>query len=144
MLHSNRDAQLDHLTRSGIPCECCGRAIPQFKPQARRLTPDGLHYTEIVRRFSGHIDHKVPLWKVTHVEERERIKYFGPGNLQILCEKCHAIKTAREATERAHYARLAQKSSTGQKSKPSKRIMRSRGFDKRFRRKLSGQVTRRL
>jgi 5-methylcytosine-specific restriction protein A len=38
------------------------------------------------------VDHRIPLWQ------------GGPdtdGNLQCLCHDCHAIKTAREAGERA-------------------------------------------
>jgi hypothetical protein len=121
-------------------CKC---AIPQFKPHARRVSQDGHHFTEIVRRFCGHIDHKVPLWKVVGIEPQERIKYFGPLNLQILCEECHTKKTSREAAERAHYKRLATKSfAPAEKGKRriGNRLMRSRGFDNRFRRKMNGKV----
>lgn len=49
------------------------------------------------------VDHVVPIWKVLLTVPLElRRPYFGPDNLQLLCEvPCHKEKTRREATERA-------------------------------------------
>lgn len=53
------------------------------------------------------VDHRVPLWEVADLSDDERRWYFGPGNLWLLCPKCHKAKTRREAARRAHERRMA-------------------------------------
>jgi hypothetical protein len=62
---------------------------------------------EIYRTSSLEVDHRVPLWEVADLPDEERRWYFGPGNLWLLCPKCHKAKTAREAARRAHERRMA-------------------------------------
>lgn len=52
------------------------------------------------------VEHRVPLWKVRHLPDAARIKYYGPENLWLNCETCHKRKSKREAAERAHGYRL--------------------------------------
>lgn len=53
-------------------------------------------------------DHRIPLWKAPRAGEwSRRIWYWSISNLQTLCSACHFAKTAREAAERAHHNRLA-------------------------------------
>ena len=49
----------------------------------------------------GELDHRVPLWKVRDLPPDERRSYYGPDNIWLLSNACHAAKTAREAAERA-------------------------------------------
>lgn len=46
------------------------------------------------------VDHVRPLWSLTTVERYE-LRWWLPGNLQLLCPECHKGKTAREARDRA-------------------------------------------
>lgn len=50
------------------------------------------------------VDHVVPLWNLT-VAERLELKWWLPFNLQLLCDRCHAVKTKREAGRRAEIRR---------------------------------------
>lgn len=52
------------------------------------------------------VDHRVPLWSVASLPDGERRPYFGPANLWLLCPRCHKVKTAREAADRAAQRRL--------------------------------------
>jgi 5-methylcytosine-specific restriction endonuclease McrA len=52
------------------------------------------------------VDHIKPLWSLT-AQERKELKWWLPFNLQVLCRECHAIKTKREAGERAAIRRAA-------------------------------------
>lgn len=56
------------------------------------------------------VDHRVPLWEVADLPDDERRWYFGPGNLWLLCPRCHKAKTRAEAARRAaeRRAQLAQ------------------------------------
>jgi hypothetical protein len=46
------------------------------------------------------LDHIVPLWKVAKMPlERQTIRWWLAGNLQLLCVPCHRAKTALEAKE---------------------------------------------
>lgn len=50
------------------------------------------------------VDHVIPLWKVATLEPRRvdhPLRYWMPGNLQLLCAPCHRAKTKAEAAERA-------------------------------------------
>jgi hypothetical protein len=64
--------------------------------------------TLIERQSMLVVDHVEPLWRVLLTVPLEgRRPYFGPDNLQLLCEApCHKEKTRREATERAELRRL--------------------------------------
>lgn len=61
------------------------------------------------REIDLELDHDVPLWRVAHLPDEERIKYFRIENLRLRCRECHKAKTAREAAERAKLKRLARK-----------------------------------
>lgn len=111
-------------------CKWCDRAIPVLidgkKSTQRMWHPDCAHefnlhtrpdqqFMHLVRRdgrvcqtcrqnpidYILEVDHRVPLWSVAHLPDEERRWYFGPGNLWLLCTRCHALKTRREAGERA-------------------------------------------
>jgi len=61
-----------------------------------------------------YVDHVKPLWSLT-AEERKELRWWLPGNLQLLCGPCHAVKTRREAGDRA--ARRRARKTDGQSSK---------------------------
>lgn len=61
---------------------------------------------DIWRTSALEVDHRVPLWEVADLPDLERRWYFGPGNLWLLCAKCHKAKTSREAARRAHERRM--------------------------------------
>lgn len=61
---------------------------------------------DIERACALEVDHKVALWTVAHLPDDERRWYFGPGNLWLLCPRCHKAKTKREAAERAAQRRF--------------------------------------
>lgn len=48
-----------------------------------------------------HLDHIVPL-----IESNGDLSHWKMENLQTLCQNCHKIKTAQEATERANRRKL--------------------------------------
>jgi 5-methylcytosine-specific restriction endonuclease McrA len=64
-------------------------------------------YQEIERVCALEVDHKVPLWSVAHLPPDERRPFFGPGNIWLLCPRCHKDKSRREAAERAAMKRAA-------------------------------------
>lgn len=51
------------------------------------------------------VDHIKPLWSVRDLPDEERLPFFGPDNLQLLCGEHHKEKTSREAGERARLKR---------------------------------------
>lgn len=61
---------------------------------------------DIWRASALEVDHRVPLWEVADLSDEERRWHFGPGNLWLLCPKCHKAKTRREAARRAHERRM--------------------------------------
>lgn len=65
-------------------------------------------YSEVLYVSLWHVDHKVPLWKVTHMPDLQRLEYFKLANLITRCHICHARKTKGEAAERAKFDRRAQ------------------------------------
>lgn len=68
------------------------------------LRDDGRYDYVMLKVISlWHVDHRVPLWKVAHMPDLERIEYWKIGNLQTLCEVCHTFKTSAEAAEKAKY-----------------------------------------
>lgn len=78
-------------------------ALCAFRSDQYREFPYG-QAVGIERVSALEVDHIIPLWRVamlTFESTEERRTYFGPPNLQLLCQSCHKIKTAREARERA-------------------------------------------
>lgn len=146
-LHIIREVQLRWLHEQSPLCRCCGKAVPQWSASFNGWR-DG-PYVSVFRKLGGEVDHIIPLWKTVGMTDEQRLKYFGPENLQLLCRACHAEKTAREATERAHQTRLRKskkvtpaKGEGSLSSRPKSRLQ-SRGFDKTLRRRMNGTVERR-
>ena len=136
-LHAFMPVQRHFLTeRQDGRCAGCQMTLPRW-----HVSFHATNYTHIHRakHSVGHVDHVIPLWKVRTLDPAALVKYFGPGNLQLLCHICHATKTAREAGERAHFNAMERKA-----KQPSKKgSIPSRGFDKTYRRKMNGKVERR-
>lgn len=133
-LHAFMPAQRRFLTeRQDGRCAGCQMALPRWGISYHTGHHTGIYKINYAR---GHVDHVIPLWKVRTLDQAALIKYFGPDNLQLLCHICHATKTAREAGERAHFNAMARKAQEPRK----KGSIPSRGFDKRFRRKMNGKV----
>lgn len=79
-------------------------------------------------------------WEVDHQQALCNGGANRESNLQILCEWCHAAKTAKDVSEKARtYA--ARKRHLGVKS-PSRRPMPG-GRNSEFKKKISGEVVRR-
>lgn len=91
---------------------------------------DGWHlFVEITAISLWHVDHKVPLWKVAHLPDLQRLEYFKLPNLITRCERCHGHKTGKEAGERAHLDELAGENKPKVKRAwPQGRKLQSRGF----------------
>lgn len=87
---------------------------------------------ESIADRSVHYDHRLPLWAGGADD---------PSNLDALLPDHHGIKTQIEASKRAKADRAGRKH-RGEWRAPKKRIQ-SRGFDKRLRKKLNGEVVRR-
>lgn len=96
-------------------CALCGEDWSErwrpIKGLKQYLRDDGIEivYSSILWVSLWHVDHRVPLWKVVHMPDLERIAFFKLANLQTLCDPCHGGKTAREAAERAHHNELARR-----------------------------------
>lgn len=109
-------------------CLDCG-AAPSYRDQAHDY---GSGAPTIVTITCWHVDHKVPLWKVAHLPDRDRIRYFQLDNLCTRCEECHKRKTSEEAAERAHIKRLIRgPSDKAKKPWPPGRKFESRPFQRR-------------
>lgn len=77
-------------------------------------------------------DHKIPLWKIRHLPDLQRLEYFKLANLITRCHRCHQFKTDEEAAERAKYKRLGSTPEPKPKSKWASKPMQSRnGFPPR-------------
>lgn len=129
-LHTDMSVQYSFLCqRDGEKCAICGDRPVQwvrkgefgngqwaepFPWEGSRDTPEYVdalrafrrehpypRYTSVSLRIGLDVDHKVPLWSVSHLPDDERRRYFGPVNLWLLCTKHHKEKTAKEAAERA-------------------------------------------
>jgi hypothetical protein len=145
-LHSRPEAQRSFLIRrDGEKCAQCGAAplkvvqggeVVVWDSKRPRGEPP-VTYCEIDIRINLHIEHKVPLWKIRHLPDAERVKFFGPGNLQLLCTglDCHGGKTKAEAAERAHFDRMADP-----KEPKFKRKIQSPCFRKDITRTFGGKV----
>lgn len=85
------------------------RACPPWTPADYSLSTwgqprDDHHpFIELTTVSLWHVDHKVPLWKVVHMPDLQRLEYFKLANLITRCERCHAHKTRKEAADRAKF-----------------------------------------
>lgn len=86
----------------------------------------GFPYVPITAISLWHADHHVPLWKVRHLPDLQRLEYFKLANLKTRCDPCHERKSTKESAERAHYRELA-----GENKEKPKRDWGGRGFQKR-------------
>ncbi len=77
----------------------------------------------------SHADHIAPLWATSD---------NSLSNFQLLCSRCHKLKTKREAAARGKSKRLENTRLNGRKVAVSK--IQSRGFDTRLRRGFNGKV----
>ncbi len=69
------------------------------------------------------IEHFVPLWKVAHLPDEQRAKYFMPENERLYAPLCQQKKkNADEAAERAHFKRLAKNQVAHVKQLPELRL----------------------
>ncbi len=85
------------LRRQRGVCASCPKVLAVLKDGGGSYGP----YWDILPR-AVEIDHVVPLWRVATFEaSRQTIRWWLPGNLQVLCVPCYRAKTKREAAERA-------------------------------------------
>lgn len=95
-------------------CYICGNVAGTIYRKPYGNTPliriDGTfraEYCEIEWVQDWQVEHKIPLWKVAHLPDAERIKYFLLDNLGTACTRpCHERKTAEENAERAKLERV--------------------------------------
>jgi hypothetical protein len=103
-----------HQMRGGV-CGDCGDPVPVDGP--------GVVY-----------DHRIALW----IKGSDADEAFWP-----LCEGCNDKKTNGKGGDLSTIAKIKRiQKKHGGETQPSKRPIKSRGFDKRFRKKLGGQVER--
>lgn len=113
-----------YVFRPGGSIFICG-TWPETK-QFRAERMEGFWvYSEVIWVSLWHGDHKVPLWKVRHLHDLQRLEYFKLHNLVTLCERCHAFKTKREAAERAKFNEQADPKPEKPKAKWQSRKMQS-------------------
>lgn len=103
---------------------------------------------DLLKPSDAIFDHRVPIWKRPPGQRRwtPEEEYDGQDGL---CPPCSAVKTSKEAAERAHYKRL-EAVEKGRKNRHKKRKEKyrnkipSRGFDKRYKRDWkTGKTVRR-
>jgi len=58
-------------------------------------------WLKLIYAAAWHLDHIKPLWSSAGLPDDERLPFFQLTNMQTLCPPCHAVKTKREAAERA-------------------------------------------
>lgn len=97
-------------------------------PDGKRLVhlseSEGYAYVSLKGISLWHVDHKIPLWKVRHMPEAQRVEYFKLHNLITRCEPCHKIKSRKESSERAHYRALAEPTESKKDKKQKPRMKR--------------------
>lgn len=93
---------------------------------------------EVIDIPDWRVEHLVPLWKVADMPPEQRIEYFRISNMETWCFSCCTIKSAKEASERAHHKRLRKPKDKGESRWPS----RSMG-NPNFKRKVSGETVKR-
>lgn len=109
-LHTEQRVQRAHLeARNGRSCALCG-ADPirclKGPPTAEMVRlPDRsigwIHYESVSFPSALQVDHEVPIWALSVLPRRDRVAFFGPSNLRLLCPACHKAKTKREAALRS-------------------------------------------
>lgn len=106
-LHNWPQTQIKHVRqRDGAKCAICGERPQKWLRGREEYWHDGARCS--VERVDWlDLDHRVPLWSVRHLPAAERLTFYGPDNLWLLCGPCHKRKTAREAAERAQIRRAA-------------------------------------
>ena len=136
-LHAFPELQYSFVARrDGEKCRACGETPERWHNRGLCSGTDfngeklWLHCM-IERRVWLYLDHVVPLWSVQGIGPLERIKFYGPTNLQLLCKADHDRKTKREAAERAHFDRLEREARGEPKSARPKRDWPSREFPER-------------
>ncbi len=82
----------------------CGKVLGELQEvhvyDGRDCETGTFRWMPLARAYE--IDHVVPLWQVAMMpEERRTIRWWLPGNLQVVCVPCHRAKTKLEARERA-------------------------------------------
>jgi 5-methylcytosine-specific restriction endonuclease McrA len=83
------------------------------------------------------VDHRIPL-HVTAIADKKLIEYLrSDQNCQTLCATCHKVKTHR--SDRPWRKKIRR----GGKPKQAKSKIRSRGFDKKLKRRFDGKVVER-
>lgn len=122
-LHTALWAQRRHVEeRDGNHCAIC-RSSPirclKGSPTTQLVTePDGqrgyIHYHGVSFPSALQVDHITPLWALSVLPRADRIPFFGPSNLRLLCPDCHKAKTKREAQIRATHRKSNQRKSNGQ------------------------------
>lgn len=92
--------------RDGDRCAVCGDSAQKWN-RGRTMyvwapkPEDRTSVCEIDRVSALELDHRTPLWSIQDRPTTERVWFYGPENLQLLCPLHHAEKTRREAGERA-------------------------------------------
>ena len=146
-LHTRRREQRAFLVeRDGEHCWDCGAEPMRWLNQGEvtviiewnRLPEIGGNYTRVELVSALEVEHSTPLWAVAHLPDDERRPYFGPMNLRLRCPSCHAVKSAKEARDRAHVKRLERPKKP--KGRWGSRPLQSPGFDKTRTRGMDGRV----
>lgn len=109
-LHTALWAQRPYVaSRDGNQCALCNsspiRCLKGSETAQMVTEPDGqkgwIHYHGVSFPSALEVDHIVPIWALSVLPRGDRIAYFGPSNLRLLCPPCHKAKTKREAAVRS-------------------------------------------
>lgn len=109
-LHTEQRVQRAHLeARDGRCCALCGadpiRCLKGDPTAQLVINEDGttgyIHYHRVSFPSALQVDHEVPIWALSVLPRRDRVAFFGPSNLRLLCPACHKAKTKREAAVRS-------------------------------------------
>lgn len=109
-LHTALWAQRSYVeARDGRACALCGadpiRCLKGVPTSQMVRLPDGstgwIRYHAVSFPSALELDHEVPIWALSVLPRRDRVAFFGPSNLRLLCPACHKAKTKREAAVRS-------------------------------------------
>lgn len=89
-----------------------------------------------------HVDHHIPLW----LQPWSKLDLEADENLRLICQPCHTRKTRAEAAARAKSKRLENERNgkPKTKAKANKKEIKSRGFDKNWKRRINKPTERRV
>lgn len=113
-LHTALWAQRPYVEdRDGKRCHQCGsspiRCLNGGSCAEMVISQDGsvgwIHYEAVSFPSALQLDHEVPIWALSVLPRADRIPFFGPSNLRLLCPACHKAKTKREAAIRSSQRR---------------------------------------